>query len=80
VKLAQFEDAVLDAATDFLPNILANYLYNLAETVNAFYHAVPVMQEADEQKKQFRLVLVSASAQVLKNGLGLLGIEAPEEM
>ena len=79
-QLMRFGDAVSSAASEMMPSVLASYQYELADLVNSFYHAVPVLQEKDEAARAFRLNLVAASAIVLKNGLGLLGIEAPEEM
>jgi arginyl-tRNA synthetase len=79
-KLSKFPEVVSKAAEDFLPNMLCNYLFELSQTFNAFYQEVPVLQEPDEQVKNFRLNLITATAQVIKNGLYLLGIEAPEEM
>ncbi len=79
-KLLLFPDKVADAAADFLPSILAEHLYDLAAAVNSFYHASPVLQEKDKNLRKTRLAIVSASASVLKIGLNLLGIEAPEEM
>ena len=79
-KLNQFPEIVEQVAQDCQPNTLSNYLFELSQTFNAFYQEVPVLQEADEAKKHFRLNLVSGTAQIIKNGLNLLGIEAPEEM
>lgn len=79
-KLHQFPEIVEQVTEEYLPNTLTNYLFELAQEFNSFYHAIPVMQEADPQKRNFRLTLITATAQVLKNGLDLLGIEAPEEM
>jgi len=79
-KLVQYPDAVAQVAEDYLPNNLCNYLFELSQTFNSFYQEVPVLQEPDEQLKSFRLQLITATAQVLRNGLYLLGIEAPEEM
>lgn len=76
----RFPEVIEDSLADFLPNTLADYLYKLASLANEFYHARPVTQEADEKKKMFRTELVSAVALTLKNGLGLLGISAPEKM
>jgi arginyl-tRNA synthetase len=55
-------------------------LFELAQTFNAFYQEVSILKEADESKKEFRLSLITGTAQVLENGLYLLGIETPEEM
>jgi arginyl-tRNA synthetase len=79
-KLVQFPEVLTQVAGDYLPNLLCNYLFELSQSFNSFYQEVPVLQETDEQKRAFRLNLITATAQVLKNGLYLLGIEAPEEM
>ncbi|MEK7618499.1 MAG: arginine--tRNA ligase [Patescibacteria group bacterium] len=79
-KLHQFPEIVEQAAEDLQPNTIANYLFELSQNFNAFYQEVPVLQEPDEQIKDFRLKLITGAAQVIKNGLLLLGIEAPEEM
>jgi arginyl-tRNA synthetase len=59
------------------PSIIANYSYQLAQIFNEFYHICPVM---GSDKETFRLMLVEAFSQVLKNSLALLGIETLEEM
>jgi arginyl-tRNA synthetase len=79
-KLLYFPEIVVQVSKDFLPNLLCNYLFELSQTFNSFYQEVPVLAEEDVNKKNFRLNLISATAQVLNNGLYLLGIEAPEEM
>ncbi|MBI4050345.1 MAG: arginine--tRNA ligase [Candidatus Doudnabacteria bacterium] len=79
-KLSYFPDIIEETASEFLPSTLAAYLYDLAGQVNSFYHSSPVIQEKDEKLRELRLAVVMASANVLKNGLDLLGIEAPEEM
>jgi arginyl-tRNA synthetase len=79
-KLEQFPEIVERSAGELLPNLTANYLFELAQMLNSFYQNVSILQEPDVPLKTFRLSLISATAQVLKNGLNLLGIEAPEEM
>lgn len=79
-KLHFFPDVIVDSATEFMPSILANYLYELAEVANNFYHRFPVMREKDLEIKRLHLALVSATTIVLQKGLNLLGIESPEEM
>lgn len=78
--ILRLPEAIEDALVDYTPNTLANYLFGLAQLTNEFYHARPVMQEPDEQKKNLRLALVEATALTLKKGLYLLGIDAPKEM
>lgn len=77
--LPKFPEIVAQAAEEFKPNLIANYLYELASRFNSFYAALPVLQ-AKPEVRAVRLKLVEAVALTLKNGLALLGIEAPEEM
>lgn len=76
-KLSQFQDIVLSSYNNLNPSILANYSYQLAQIFNEFYHACPVIGSNQEL---FRLNLVEAFRQVLKNSLNLLGIETLEKM
>ncbi|HYC79674.1 MAG TPA: arginine--tRNA ligase [Candidatus Binatia bacterium] len=78
--LSIFDEKVQAALENYLPNVFANYLYELATITNRFYHENPVLKEEDENKKQFRLYLVETSQLTLAKGLGLLGIKAPDEM
>jgi arginyl-tRNA synthetase len=79
-KLHQFPEALEAAAADYLPSMLCKYLFEVAQDFNSFYQSVQVLSEKNEEIKEFRLRLIMATAQVLKNGLTVLGIEAPEEM
>ena len=79
-KLQGFEVAVKQAGTDYNPSCIANYCYDLVKEYNQFYHDFSVLKEKDEQKCNFRIVLSAAVGQVIKNGMGLLGIEVPERM
>ncbi len=78
-KLAQFAEAVPAVLDDFRPNLLANYLYELANAFHAFYEACPVLK-AEGAVKDSRLALCEATARVLRLGLTLMGIEVPERM
>lgn len=77
--LAAFPGKVEAAAVSYRPSILARYLIDVARDFNRFYHECPVLVE-DPRLQQARLLLITAVRQVLVNGLGLLGIDAPEEM
>ena len=74
------DEKVEEAAQDYLPNVFANYLYELASEVNKFYHECPVLAEKDEALRNFRLRLVAQAKGALAKGLDLLGIKALEEM
>lgn len=76
-KLAQFQEVIVTAAKSYSPNILCNYLYDLASKFNTLYNKHKIVGSSEEE---FRLLLSKGTAQVLKNGLKLLGIEAPERM
>ena len=78
-KLLQFGETVPQVLDDFRPNILANYLYELANTFHTFYEACPVLK-ADEPVRGTRLALCVLTARVLQRGLALLGIRVPERM
>jgi len=78
--ICQFGDVVSSAAHSFSPNLLANYLFSLAQKYNHFYDHYPVLQASSEKEKTFRLQLTAAVNYVLKSGLHLLGIETPEKM
>ncbi len=78
-KLIEFPSAIEAAARDYRPHYIANYVFELATVFNEFYQSVPVLK-SEKGEREARLALVSAVKNVLKNGLNLLGIEAPEEM
>ena len=77
--LSQFEDLVTDATENLRPHALANYLIELAQAFNEFYQFCPILKE-EAKLRDARLHLVAAVQISLKNGLDLLGIEAPERM
>jgi len=79
-RLQGFEAAVKQAGQDYNPSCIANYCYDLVKEYNQFYHDFSVLKEEDEAKRQVRLMLSAAVGQVVKNGMGLLGIEVPERM
>lgn len=78
--LARYPFILGKATRDLRPHYLADYLHSLADAFNAFYQSVPVIKAESEAQKNARLKLVESVKIVLKNGLYLLGIEAPEEM
>ncbi|MFH1398932.1 MAG: arginine--tRNA ligase [Candidatus Woesearchaeota archaeon] len=78
-QLALFPQKVQESAQHLKPNLIARYLIDLAQLFNEFYHKYPVLKAEIELRKA-RLVLCQATATVLKNGLALLSIEAPERM
>lgn len=78
--LNQFGNVVKKGVDQNSPAIVANYIYDLARSFNKLYAEVPLLKELDAAKKANRMALCTLTAHVLKSGLGILGINAPERM
>ena len=78
-RLCQFAEVVPQVLNDFRPNILANYLFELANSFHAFYEACPVLK-SEEPVRASRLALSELTGRVMLRGLDLLGIKVPEKM
>jgi len=78
-KLARFPKKIEDAYKNYKPHMIANYVYELANIFNEYYHKYPVLKTKEDVKKA-RLLLISCIKRVISNGLYLLGIESPERM
>lgn len=78
--LVQFPEKVAAAAQNYKPNMLTNYLHQLAQTFNSFYASVPVLKTGREDLRTERIKLVKGTIQVLTNGLQVLGIATFKRM
>jgi len=78
-RLCQFAEIVPQVLNGFRPNILANYLFELANSFHTFYEACPVLK-SEEPARSSRLALCDLAGRVLQRGLDLLGIKVPERM
>jgi arginyl-tRNA synthetase len=78
-RLCQFTEVLPQVLNDFRPNILANYLFEVANSFHTFYEACPVLK-SEEPARSSRLALCDLTARVLQRGLELLGIKVPERM
>jgi len=78
-RLCQFAETVPQVLNDFRPNILANYLFEVANSFHTFYEACPVLK-SEEPTRSSRLTLCDLTGRVLQRGLELLGIKVPERM
>src|SRR6185312_16272498 len=74
IKLCQFGEIVPTVLNDYRPNVLANYLFELANSFHSFYEACPVLK-SEEPARSSRLALCDLTGRVLRQGLGLLGID-----
>ena len=79
VALLGFGEAVADAVDADAPSKVCGYLFDLASTFTTFYERCPVLK-ADDEVRRSRLLLADLTARVLRLGLGLLGIDAPDRM
>lgn len=79
-QLTQFPDAIQSAGADYSPAVLAQYIFDLAKDYNGFYQEVSIFGESDQNLVKLRIALSEMTAQVIKKGMELLGIEVPERM
>lgn len=79
-KMSEFPNVIQAAGKTLAPNALAVYLYELANEANSFYESTPILRDKDRERRNARLALVAAASGILKRGLGLLGISAPEKI
>jgi arginyl-tRNA synthetase len=78
-RVCQFAEIVPQVLNGFRPNILANYLFELANSFHSFYESCPVLK-SQEPARASRLALCELTGRVLQKGLELMGIRAPEKM
>jgi arginyl-tRNA synthetase len=80
IHLEMFPTVLQDAASDHDPSKVAIYVFNLAKTFNSFYTEHSIGNAENAEKKNLRLQLSQLTAQVIKNGMTVLGIRVPERM
>jgi arginyl-tRNA synthetase len=78
-KILLFPDVMPAILDGFKPNLLANYLYELAAEFHTFYESCPVLS-AEPATRESRLALCDVFSRLLRLGLELLGIQVPEKM
>lgn len=79
VRLARFPDVVIRATATYKPNVVCEYLFELAQTYSTFYQTLPFLK-AEAGVRESRIRLCAITARVLKTGLSLLGIDAPDRI
>ena len=78
--LTAFPQKIQLAGSEYSPSVISQYVFDLAKAYNRFYTEVPIFAEEAKEKVAFRVGLSFAVAQTIRTGLGLLGIQAPEQM
>jgi arginyl-tRNA synthetase len=78
--LQQYAETVEQAAKEYSPALVANYVFELAKAYNRFYGELPIFNDPDRQQVLLRCRLSEAVGETIRNGMGLLGIDVPERM
>ncbi|MEA3453242.1 MAG: arginine--tRNA ligase, partial [Patescibacteria group bacterium] len=78
--IRRFPEIIQQAANNFSPNLICNFVFDLAQKYNTFYEKHPILKAKTEEKKEFRLAITLATRQILENSLELLGISIPQKM
>lgn len=79
-KITEYTKAIKEAAREYSPAVVAQYVYDLAKDYNGFYQEVPIFNEENKDKLAFRIALSAMTAKLIKQSMSLLGIEVPERM
>ncbi len=80
LKIYQYPEVIQESAETYNPASLANYIFDLVKDFNSFYQNVSILQADTEELKIYRLQLVTVVGKIVKSGLKLLGIDAPDRM
>jgi arginyl-tRNA synthetase len=80
IRLYNFNATVQQAAIEYNPSLIANYVYDLAKEYSQYYHDTPILKEEEKDLILFRLQLSNTIGIAVKTSMGLLGIEVPERM
>ena len=79
-QMANYPMLIKNAAENLSPSQVANYIFDLVKTYNKFYQEHSILKETDKEKKQFRIQLSQEVSQIIKSGMGILGINVPQRM
>jgi arginyl-tRNA synthetase len=80
LMLLKFEEVLLHVTNDYMPNLLADYLYDVSKSYSSFFEQCPVLKAETEALKQSRLSLCQLTGRTIKHGLELLGINVVDRM
>lgn len=80
LTLTEFPESIAGSIRNYMPSILCEYLYRLAQAFSGFYAACPVLNEKNEDLRITRLALCQTTLAQMEKGLSLLGIDVPDQM
>ena len=75
-----FPEVIVEAGEKYEPSIVTRHIVDIAQAFNKFYHNTRSSVVDDPEERKAKVALVIAARDTIKNGLGLLGIKAPERM
>ena len=79
-SITLFPSIVQDAADNYSPAVVANYVYDLVKDFNSFYQNVSILGEEDTNKRHFRVALSKKIGEIIAESFKMLGIQVPERM
>ncbi|MXO33316.1 arginine--tRNA ligase [Apibacter sp. B2912] len=80
ILLSSYEELIEKSAADLNPALIANYIYDVSKEYNSFYQSNRILDVENESEQQLRLAITQWTGNVIRHGLSLLGIGAPERM
>ena len=80
LQLARYNEAVENAFAETAPHKICQYVYELSNAFNSFYHETKILAEEDEGRRESYIGLITLTRRVLEACIDLLGFEAPERM
>ena len=80
IELEKYPDIIEKAAKEMNPSEIAGYIYGLAQAFNTFVTELRILTAETDEKKELRLQLCQMTVNIIKSGMGLLGIGVPERM
>lgn len=80
ILLSSYEELIGKSAADLNPALIANYIYEVSKEYNSFYQSNRILDAENESVQQLRLAITQWTGNVIRHGLSLLGIGAPERM
>ncbi len=79
-NICLFPEIIQEAAENYSPAVLSNYLYDLVKTYNQFYQNISIWNDENQDAIAFRVTMSQAVAEIIRKGMDLLGIQVPERM
>lgn len=80
MRILEFPVVIENAAVEYNPALLANFLYDIAKEFGSFYQNISILKAESEELKQYRLLLSAVVGQIIESGMKLLGIQVPDRM